>query len=39
MSELKTDVGRARAFVRLALEKKCLARYLAELLSNKDLTR
>ena len=38
MSELKTDVGRARAFVRLALEKKCLARYLAELLSNKDLT-
>ena len=39
MSELKTEVGRARAFVRLALEKKCLSRYLSELLSNKELIR
>ncbi len=39
MHELKTDVGRARGFVRLALEKKSLSRHLSELLSHEELTR
>jgi len=37
MSEIKTDVGRTRAWVRLALEKKLLYKHLVELLSNKIL--
>ena len=37
MSEIKTDVGRMRAWVRLALEKKLLYKHLVELLSNKTL--
>ena len=37
MSEIKTDVGRTRAWVRLALEKKLLYKHLVELLSNKAL--
>ena len=39
MHELKTDVGRARGFVRLALEKKSLSRHLSELLTHEELTR
>ena len=39
MHELKTDVGRARGWVRLALEKKSLSRHLSELLSHEELTR
>jgi hypothetical protein len=39
MREIKTDVGHARAFVRLALEKRSLSRHLATLLSLDDLTR
>jgi hypothetical protein len=39
MREIKTDVGHARAFVRLALEKRSLSRHLATLLSHDDLTR
>jgi len=39
MHELKTDVGRARGWVRLALEKKALSRHLSELLSHDDITR
>jgi len=37
MTEIKTDVGRTRAFIRLALEKKVLYKHLVELLSNKTL--
>lgn len=37
MTEIKTDVGRTRAWVRLALEKKLLYKHLVELLSNKTL--
>lgn len=39
MHELKTDVGRARGFVRLSLEKKSLSRHLSELLTHEELTR
>ena len=39
MGELKTDVGRARGWVRLALEKKSLSRHLSELLSHEELAR
>ena len=39
MTEIKTDVGYARAFVRLALEKKVLSKHLKELMSNADLLR
>ncbi|KAI0236071.1 DENN domain-containing protein 5A [Lamellibrachia satsuma] len=39
MSDICTDVGRARAWVRLALEKKLLSRHFKELLSNSDLTK
>lgn len=39
MHELKTDVGRARAWVRLALEKKALSRHLSKLLSHNELLR
>ncbi|XP_019864258.1 PREDICTED: DENN domain-containing protein 5B [Amphimedon queenslandica] len=39
MREIKTDVGRARAWVRLCLEKKTLSRHLSHLLSNTNLTR
>ncbi|VDM60152.1 unnamed protein product [Angiostrongylus costaricensis] len=37
MTEIKTDIGYARAFVRLALERKLLHRHLATLLENKKL--
>lgn len=39
MTEIKTDVGYARAFVRLSLEKKLLSKHLKELLSNQELLR
>ncbi|XP_015910435.1 DENN domain-containing protein 5A isoform X2 [Parasteatoda tepidariorum] len=39
MSEIKTDIGYARAWVRLALEKKLLHKHLQKLLSNQDLLR
>lgn len=39
MRELKTDVGRARAWVRLALEKKSLSRQLSQLLSQEELSK
>ncbi|XP_051546794.1 DENN domain-containing protein 5B isoform X3 [Myxocyprinus asiaticus] len=39
MGEIKTDVGRARAWIRLSLEKKLLSQHLKQLLSNQALTR
>ena len=39
MSEIKTDVGRARAWIRLSLEKKVLYQHLKQLLSKQALTR
>uniref|UniRef100_A0A8B9F497 DENN domain containing 5B n=3 Tax=Psittaciformes TaxID=9223 RepID=A0A8B9F497_9PSIT len=39
MSEIKTDVGRARAWIRLSLEKKLLSQHLKQLLSNQALAR
>ncbi|CAG2191681.1 DENND5 [Mytilus edulis] len=39
MSDIRTDVGQARAFVRLSLEKKVLATHLKTLLSDADLLR
>ncbi|EPY73753.1 hypothetical protein CB1_002578004 [Camelus ferus] len=39
MSEIKTDVGRARAWIRLSLEKKLLSQHLKQLLSDQLLTK
>uniref|UniRef100_A0A674P1I9 DENN domain containing 5A n=1 Tax=Takifugu rubripes TaxID=31033 RepID=A0A674P1I9_TAKRU len=39
MSEIKTDVGKARAWVRLSMEKKLLSRHLKQLLSDHELAR
>ncbi|MBN3312312.1 DEN5B protein, partial [Atractosteus spatula] len=39
MSEIKTDVGRARAWIRLSLEKKLLSQHLKQLLSSQALTK
>ncbi|XP_053496923.1 DENN domain-containing protein 5B isoform X7 [Ictalurus furcatus] len=39
MGEIKTDVGRARAWIRLSLEKKLLSQHLKQLLSNQAITR
>ncbi|CAG5076426.1 Similar to DENND5B: DENN domain-containing protein 5B (Homo sapiens) [Cotesia congregata] len=39
MTEIKTHIGYARAWVRLALEKKLLSRHLKVLLSNTTLLR
>jgi len=39
MTDIKTEVGCARAWVRLSLEKKTLSKHLKELLSNPDLLR
>ena len=39
MTQIKTEVGYARAWVRLSLEKKLLSRHLKELLSNTELLR
>ncbi|KAM6115347.1 DENN domain-containing protein 5A isoform 3-T3 [Pterocles gutturalis] len=38
ISEIKTDVGKARAWVRLSMEKKLLSRHLKQLLSDHELT-
>lgn len=37
MADIKTDVGKSRAFIRLALERKLLSKHLRTLLSNQDL--
>lgn len=39
IGEIKTDVGKARAWVRLSMEKKLLSRHLKHLLSDHELTR
>lgn len=39
MTDVKTHIGYARAFVRLALEKKLLSRHLRTLLSDTGLSR
>ncbi|XP_022243870.1 LOW QUALITY PROTEIN: DENN domain-containing protein 5B-like [Limulus polyphemus] len=39
MTEIKTDIGYARAWVRLAMEKKLLSKHLKKLLSNQELLR
>lgn len=39
MTEIKTDIGYARAFVRLALERKLLHKHVKTLLSNQELLR
>ncbi|XP_069013066.1 DENN domain-containing protein 5B-like [Embiotoca jacksoni] len=39
MSEIKTDVGRARAWIRLSLEKKLLSQHLKQLLSRQALIK
>lgn len=39
MSEIKTDVGRARGWIRLSLEKKLLSQHLKQLLSRQALTK
>ncbi|XP_060770286.1 DENN domain-containing protein 5B isoform X1 [Neoarius graeffei] len=39
MGEIKTDVGRARAWIRLSLEKKLLSQHLRQLLSNQAITK
>uniref|UniRef100_A0A8C5NCE2 DENN domain-containing protein 5B-like n=1 Tax=Gouania willdenowi TaxID=441366 RepID=A0A8C5NCE2_GOUWI len=37
--EIKTDVGRARAWIRLSLERKLLSQHLKQLLTRQALTR
>ncbi|RWS05158.1 DENN domain-containing protein 5A-like protein [Dinothrombium tinctorium] len=37
MSDVKTDIGKSRAFIRLALERKLLSKHLRTLLSNHSL--
>ncbi|XP_038637079.1 DENN domain-containing protein 5B isoform X2 [Scyliorhinus canicula] len=39
MSEIKTDVGRARAWIRLSLEKKVLSQQLKQLMLNQALIK
>ncbi|MCJ8736243.1 hypothetical protein PDJAM_G00256780 [Pangasius djambal] len=39
MGEIKTDVGRARAWIRLSLEKKLLSQHLKQLLSSQAITK
>uniref|UniRef100_A0A8C6X018 DENN/MADD domain containing 5B n=1 Tax=Neogobius melanostomus TaxID=47308 RepID=A0A8C6X018_9GOBI len=39
MSEIRTDVGRARAWIRLSLEKKTLSQHLKQLLSRHGLSK
>ncbi|XP_075784077.1 DENN domain-containing protein 5A isoform X2 [Pelodiscus sinensis] len=39
IGEIKTDVGKARAWVRLSMEKKLLSRHLKQLLSDLELTK
>jgi hypothetical protein len=37
MIDIKTDVGKSRAFIRLALERKLLSKHLRTLLINQEL--
>lgn len=37
MSDVKTELGKSRAFIRLALERKLLSKHLRTLLSKQDL--
>ena len=37
MTDVKTDLGKSRAFIRLALERKLLSKHLRTLLSNHEL--
>lgn len=37
MADVKTDAGKCRAFIRLALERKLLSKHLRVLLSNREL--
>lgn len=39
MSEIKSEIGYSRAWVRLALEKKLLSRHLQTLLSDTNLLK
>ncbi|XP_069479775.1 DENN domain-containing protein 5A isoform X3 [Ambystoma mexicanum] len=39
IGEIKTDVGKARAWVRLSMEKKLLSRHLKQLLFDHELTK
>uniref|UniRef100_H9HA33 DENN domain containing 5A n=1 Tax=Nomascus leucogenys TaxID=61853 RepID=H9HA33_NOMLE len=39
IGEIKTDVGKARAWVRLSMEKKLLSTHLKQLLSDHELTK
>lgn len=39
MTDIKTHIGYARAFIRLSLEKKLLSRHLRTLLSETTLLR
>lgn len=39
IGEIKTDVGKARAWVRLSMEKKLLSRHLKQLLSEHELSK
>ncbi|KAJ8396724.1 hypothetical protein AAFF_G00015620 [Aldrovandia affinis] len=39
IGEIKTDVGKARAWVRLSMEKKLLSRHLKQLLYDHELTK
>ncbi|XP_046873640.1 DENN domain-containing protein 5B isoform X2 [Hypomesus transpacificus] len=39
MGEIKTEVGRARAWIRLSLEKKLLSQHLKQLLSRQALAK
>lgn len=38
MTDIKTEIGKSRAFIRLALERKLLSKHLRTLLSNQQLT-
>lgn len=37
MTDIKTDIGKSRAFIRLSLERKLLSKHLRTLLSNQEL--
>nr|AYV89282.1 DENN domain-containing 5B isoform X1 [Tetranychus evansi] len=37
MKDIKTEIGKSRAFIRLALERKLLSKHLRVLLSNQEL--
>ncbi|KAJ8382726.1 hypothetical protein SKAU_G00035040 [Synaphobranchus kaupii] len=39
MTEIRTEVGRTRAWIRLSLEKKLLSQHLKQLLNDQELTK